>query len=302
MSDFPTKILLATDGSEDAALASRAAVELSVRSGSELHVVHAWLAPTHSTYEPTSKMEYPLLQKLLAQELLEEQVERLEALEGKVAEAHLRRGSPAEEITSLSEDLEADLLIVGSRGLGTITSLVLGSVSEKVTYLAPCPTLVVRGEAGAWTPKRVIIGDDASEGAKRAAAAAVGIAKLFEAQVVLVRTGYPEPQLTLPGQSWQSLRTQREREALARMHEKRRIKKALEKRAGELEERLGRQAHVRTAVGDAAAFILEVAAEGEETPLIAVGSRGLGTVKSIMLGSVSRKVLRAASGPVLIAP
>jgi nucleotide-binding universal stress UspA family protein len=95
MSDFPTKILLATDGSPDAILASRAAAELSKRSGSKLHVVHVWQAPTHSTYEPTSKVEYPLLQKLLAQELLEEQVERLEALGATAAKVHLRRGSPA---------------------------------------------------------------------------------------------------------------------------------------------------------------------------------------------------------------
>jgi nucleotide-binding universal stress UspA family protein len=300
VSDFPTKILLATDGSPDAVLASRAAADLSVRSGSELHVVHAWQAPTHSTYEPTTEVEYPLLQKLLAQELLEEQVERLESLGAPVAEAHLRRGSPAEEITDLGEELEVDLLIVGSRGLGTITSLVLGSVSEKVAYLASRPTLIVRGQgASAWPPQRVLIGDDASEGARRAAEAAVGIAKLFEAQVVLVRAGYPEPQLNLQEQS---LRTQREREVLARMHEKQRIKKALEKRAGELEGSLGRRPSVRAAVGDAATSMLEVAAESEEANLIAVGSRGFGTVKNIMLGSVSRKVLRGASGPVLIVP
>lgn len=143
----------------------------------------------------------------------------------------------------------------------------------------------------------MLIGDDASEGARRAAEAAVGIVKLFEAQVVLVRAGYPEPQLTLQKQS---LRTQREREVLARMHERRRIKKALEKRAGELEGSLGRRPGVRAAVGDAATSMLEVAAESEEATLIAVGSRGLGTVKSIMLGSVSRKVLRGASGPVPI--
>src|SRR5918998_266168 len=98
MSDFPTKILLATDGSPDAVLASRAAADLSVRPGSALHVVHTWQAPTHYTYEPTTKAEYPLLQKLLAQELLEEQVERLEALGANVTRAHLRRGGPAEEI------------------------------------------------------------------------------------------------------------------------------------------------------------------------------------------------------------
>ncbi len=107
MSDFPTKILLATDGSPDAVFASRAAVDLSKRSGSELHVVHAWQAPTHSAYDPTTKVEYPLLQKLLAQELLEEQVERLEALGATVAEAHLRQGSPAEEITVLSESFRS---------------------------------------------------------------------------------------------------------------------------------------------------------------------------------------------------
>ncbi len=86
---------------------------------------------------------------------------------------------------------------------------------------------------------------------------------------------------------------------LARMHVRRRIKKALEKRAGELEGSLGRRPGVRAAVGDAATSMLEVAAESEEATLIAVGSRGLGTVKSIMLGSVSRKVLR---GAVLIVP
>ena len=42
MSTHPIKILLATDGSEDAALRARAAVDLSSRTGSELHVVHAW--------------------------------------------------------------------------------------------------------------------------------------------------------------------------------------------------------------------------------------------------------------------
>ncbi len=304
MSVFPTKSLLATDGSRDAALAFQAAVDLSARSGSELHVVHVWQAPMQYTYVPTAKLEYPLLHELQAHELLEEQVERLEeALGATVAGAHLRRGSPAEEIIDLSEELEVGLVVAGSRGLGTIGKLVLGSVSEKVAYLASRPTLVVRGQGtGAWPPQRVIIGDDSSEGAKRAAETGVGIAKLFEAQVFLVRAGYPEPQLQLPGQSLQSLRAQREREVIARIQEKRRIKKALEKRADDLEAMLGRRPCVRAAVGDAAASILEVAAESEEVALIAVGSRGLGTIKSIMLGSVSRKVLRAASSSVLIAP
>ena len=50
MNRFPNKILLATDGSEDATLAARAAIELSNRTASELHVVHVW----HDVPTPTS--------------------------------------------------------------------------------------------------------------------------------------------------------------------------------------------------------------------------------------------------------
>ena len=302
MSDFPTPILLATDGSPGASLASRAAVDLSVRSGgSELRVVHAWQAPTQSTYVPTTEVDYPLLHELLARELLEEQVERLEALGATVVRSHLRRGSPAEEIIGLSEELEAGLVVVGSRGLGAIAQLALGSVSEKIAYLASSPTLVVRGQAGAWPPAVVVVGDDSSEEAEKAAEIAVSIAKLFEAHVVLVRTAYPEPQLVPPEYPWASYRTQRERAVLARMQEKRLIKGDLERRADELQQTLGRRPRVRASVGDAAAFLLEVTAESEGSSLVAIGSRGMGAVKSVLLGSVSRKVLRGASGSVLIA-
>jgi nucleotide-binding universal stress UspA family protein len=299
MSIFPTKILLATDGSEDAALASQAAVDLSIRSGSQLHVVHVWQGTLTTTNEG-----YPFLQDLLARELLEEQTERLESAGATVAEAHLRRGEAAEEIVRLSEELEVGILVLGSRGLGALARLVLGSVSEKVAYLTPCPVLVMRGGARAWPPQRVVVGEDRSEQAKRASEAALSIAKLVGAQeAILVRTTYPELPLVPPGHHWQSWRTQRERAVIARMQEKRRIRKALEKRAGELKETLGRLPLVRAAVGEAADVILEVAAESAEPPpLVAVGSRGLGMVKSVMLGSVSRKVLRAASGPVLITP
>ncbi len=303
MSDFPTKVLLATDGSEDAALASRAAADLSSRSGAELHIVHVWQAPVQSTYVPTTKVEHPLLEELLARELLEEQVERLETFGVTAAGVHLIQGDPAEETVRLSERLGVRLLVVGSRGLGTIASLVLGSVSEKIAYLSSRPTLILRGQGErAWPPQRIIVGDDASEPAKRAGEAAASIGKLYGAQVILVRTAYQEPPVPPPG--FNSPKAQRERNVVARMQQRRKIKQLLEERASELEETLGSRPHVRAAVGyeDTAALILEVAAESDEATLIAVGSRKLGAIKNIMLGSVSRKVLRAASGSVLIAP
>jgi nucleotide-binding universal stress UspA family protein len=301
MGVFPTKILLATDASRDASLAAQAAVDLSRETRSELHVVHVWRdqsSRARQWYPPTGDHSF-FLQELLAHELLEEQTERLESAGVQVAGAHLRRGDPSDEIVRLGEELDAGLLILGSRGIGTVARLALGSVSERVVYLANRPTLVVRGEGRVWPPARVVVGEDSSEQAKRAAEAALSISKLFGAESILVRTAYPQPQF-LP--SGFHRHTQRERIVLARMLERDRLKRSLEKRARELEESLGSRPQVRVAVADAAAFILEVAEEGDGATLVAVGSRGLSKVKSVMLGSVSRKVLSAASGPVLISP
>ena len=78
----------------------------------------------------------------------------------------------------------------------------------------------------------------------------------------------------------------------------------LEARADGLEGILGSrpQTEIRTAEGDPAVAKLEAAQEGDGTTLIAVGSRGLGTIQRVRLGSVSTKVLRAAMGPVLVYP
>jgi nucleotide-binding universal stress UspA family protein len=136
---FPTKILLATDGSKDAALAAQAAIDLSDQSGAELHVVH--VGHGSLTQPPT---EY----RAAAQERLDELVKEVEDAGGTVAEAHLRmdtQGSMEDEnIVGLAEELGADLIVIGSRGLSGMKRLLMGSVSESVVRHAHCPVLVVR--------------------------------------------------------------------------------------------------------------------------------------------------------------
>jgi nucleotide-binding universal stress UspA family protein len=147
MNGFPNKILLATDGSEDATLAARAAIELSNRTASELHVVHVWHdVPTphfHSFVRAQLRQE--------AEETLQTQLERIEQAGGIVAESHLREGRTIDEILDLSEELEVGLLIVGSRGLGGVRRLLLGSVSEGIIRHAQRPVLVVHGGQDAWS-------------------------------------------------------------------------------------------------------------------------------------------------------
>jgi nucleotide-binding universal stress UspA family protein len=85
--------------------------------------------------------------------------------------------------------------------------------------------------------------------------------------------------------------------------ELRRAEKALLERSRKLESRLGSRPKVRVVVGDAAASLLEAAEEdAPESTLLAVGSRELGVIGRMRLGSVSTKVVHAAKGPVLVHP
>lgn len=147
MAIFPTLILLATDSSPDAGLAAQSAVELCERTGSELHVVHVGeYLPTFYAYteeEPTELQHN-------AQQLLEEQTQRIEAAGGQVAQAHLLLGRPAEQIVKLSEELGVGVIVLGSRGLSALRRALLGSVSESVVRHAHCPVFVVRSD-GAGT-------------------------------------------------------------------------------------------------------------------------------------------------------
>ncbi len=292
---FPNKILIATDASEDALLAAQAAIDLSDRTGAELHVVHAWQDLQPPTLPAMAMDEYSKAYEQWnrdAGELLDEEAKRLKSAGGTVAGAHLRKGRPAEEITKLAEELNVGLVIIGSRGLGTMKRLVMGSVSEGVVHLATCPTLVVRGGERAWPPSRLVVGDDASEEARRAGELAAGIGKLFDARALLVRV---YPQVTV-FKARRIVHTRASKELLERGE------RLLEKRAAELESVLGMRPEVRVTSGDAAAIIQEAAGEGPEPTLVAVGRRGLGAVQHLALGSVSSGVLRAVSGPVLIVP
>jgi nucleotide-binding universal stress UspA family protein len=292
MSGLPGRILLATDGSEDAALAARATADLSRKGGSELHVVHVW------QYIPTPHFQSFVRAQLKreAQEVLERQVERLEHAGAAVAEAHLREGNTVDELLDLAEELGVGLLVLGSRGRGGVERLLLGSVSEGIVHHARSPVLVVRGGERAWPPARVVIGDDSSADAKEAGELAARIGGLFGSGVLLVRV-YPErlEGAEEDGDSGSAREADEEAAQRAEME--------LEDHAAGLEGILGQRPRIATRTSDdPAVAILEVAGEEGEPTLIAVGSRGLGEVRRMMLGSVSTKVARAAAGPVLVYP
>ncbi len=144
MAGFPEKVLVATDGANDSELAIRRAVDLADNVGSEIHLIHAivlshWMLPDN-----LSEAQYLKL-KEQAQKVLDGQAEKVREAGGEVAGSHLRTGRRAdEEVINLAEEIEADMIIVGSRGAGTIRRAIMGSDAESIVRHAAVPVLVVR--------------------------------------------------------------------------------------------------------------------------------------------------------------
>jgi nucleotide-binding universal stress UspA family protein len=146
MSIFPTTILLATDGSEEAQLAATTAADLAEKTNSELHVITVGPdQPLYAYPEAPARFEDALReQRHQAKEVLEQQVKRIEDAGGTVNNKHLREGRADEEIVGVAEEIGAGLIVMGSRGHGRLRRALLGGVSEAVVRHAHCPVTIVR--------------------------------------------------------------------------------------------------------------------------------------------------------------
>jgi nucleotide-binding universal stress UspA family protein len=142
-------IVVGVDGSEASKEALRwAAAEARLR-GARLRVVHAWTVPLSIAAPEPSVLGHPMLPGPSVEEVRAALAERAErvlddavaGLEGVEVEPELVEGTPAHALVRAAEG--ADLVVVGSRGLGGFKGLLLGSVSQQCTHHAPCPVVIV---------------------------------------------------------------------------------------------------------------------------------------------------------------
>ena len=148
---FPTKILLAIDGSEKTSLAAQTAADLAAKTGSELHVLY--VGPGTGPHYPGGYVGPEVMehyqqreQRIFAREaqsLLEESVQKIEAAGSRVAQVHFRLGKPDRENVAVADELGAGLIVIGSHGWGRLRRALLGEVSEEVICHGQCPVLVV---------------------------------------------------------------------------------------------------------------------------------------------------------------
>jgi nucleotide-binding universal stress UspA family protein len=157
---FPTKILLAVDGSKETPSAVRTAVELAVATGSEVHVVHVVSTVPELPYPHLAAKERSeaILEwrKLKGLEFLDEQVRRIgDDLGVSVTASYYKEGRSERELLRLGKEIDAGLIVMGGRRRRRLERVFGASIAEKVLRRADRPVLVVdgRGSRGSMVPR-----------------------------------------------------------------------------------------------------------------------------------------------------
>jgi nucleotide-binding universal stress UspA family protein len=136
------KILVPLDGSEQSIWALGKAIQIAKKVNGEITLIHVYsISPTAIT--PMQVYKYTQAMRKHGIGILEDGKKKAEA-EGVQAQTLLVDGHTVEEILNAAKEGNFSLIVIGARGLSKMKELLLGSVSDAVTRLAPCPVLVIR--------------------------------------------------------------------------------------------------------------------------------------------------------------
>ena len=274
------RIVVGYDGSDEARRAVDWAAAEAERTASQLQILDAYQIAWPGAYYAVAAEQIAFAR---------------EAAEQRIADivAHVRRrgsgidvfgvaveGPAAATLLELA-DTGARMIVVGSRGAGGITNLLMGSVSQQVATHSPVPVAVVRGRSAA-TDGPVVVGVDGSARSDAALALAFEAANARGATVAAIRAHATPPQPSLPLSAVEEF----ERDALTTS----------------LAPWIAKYPDVKVealvAAGRAAKVLVGVSHTAQ---LVVVGSRGHGGFAGLLLGSVGQQLMHHAECPVLIA-
>ncbi|TWD25328.1 nucleotide-binding universal stress UspA family protein [Streptomyces sp. T12] len=283
-------VVVGVDGSASALTAVETAAREARLRGASLKVVHAFMWPAmHVPMGPSPLGPSDGGLQSVVERLLADAVERAEAaVPGVDVSGSVVTGEPLTVLEAQSR--AAELVVVGSRGMGGFVGLMVGSTAVHLAAHGRCPVLVVRGEARPDGP--VVVGVDGSGANAAAVDFAFREADLRDTPLVAVHAwtawnaALPAPQdpaepyANPPG-------------ALAE-EERRLLAEAL---AGHRERYPGVVVEQRVVHGPTREALIEA---GRTARLTVVGARGRGGFTGLLLGSVSQALLHHAPSPVAV--
>ena len=273
----PNAILLATDGTAASQNARVAAAHIARAADAALHIVHVW---SHSAAMGQAEhVEERIAAAVAADEakLIEEQ------LGCPVAAVHTPSGSRAHGILATARTVSAGIIIVGGRRLGIVEELFTYRVSEDVVHRSFRPVLLVRDDGHAWPPRHVVVGCDGSSEANLAAGLAAWLARLSDADLMLV-TVIPDHHAG----------------ADAASEGERRLALCVETAGEHLDS--GRIATRVVTHSDVPEALREACRTSAEPHLLAIGARGSSATGADPGFSVSRSITHHTHVPLLLVP
>ncbi|WP_167760639.1 universal stress protein [Blastococcus sp. CT_GayMR16] len=287
-----TRVVVGVDGSTGARVALVWAMTDAARRGARLQVVSTF--PVEAYWADPNLIDERRVDAVRAdtevrvRALIEEV--RSESGDGPAqVDVVVLPGAAARQLLAAAEG--ADLLVVGSRGRGPVRSTVLGSVALHTVTHARCPVVVVHPRAAAASARpRVVVGLDGSEGSREALARALTEAGGLGAEVAAVAafsaTSYWSDSyvVVIPPPAQMQEDTRRAAEAMV----------------ADVVPARSTVAVRTTAVEGPAGDVL--VGESEGAGLLVVGSRGLGAIRGMLLGSIALHCVVHARCPVMVVP
>ncbi|WP_410821493.1 universal stress protein [Micromonospora sp. 050-3] len=279
-------VVVGVDGSPSSLVAAEHAARAALLRSRRLLLVHGYL---HASGYGVPLNPYDLgvpAPSEEAQQVLERTAAELtERWSGLAVEVRQVLGGPG--ATMIEESRQAELVVVGSRGLGGFAGLLLGSVGAQVAAHAHCPVLVVRpDEQPIPVDGPVLVGVDGSESSRLAVGLGADEAALRDVPLVLVHVGPPDGGRPVPEES----QAAHQAEAVRLLADASAVVRA------EHPDLVVREHPVRAA--GAAQGLIEASGTAS---LLVVGTRGRAGFAGLLLGSVSQAAIQHAHCPVLVA-
>jgi nucleotide-binding universal stress UspA family protein len=281
-------LLIATDGSPSAQEAVAVGLELAKGQGADVALLHVLPPDRFRTARMASRTIPHDVEVDASESALKEAGKRAEA-EGVAYALERVSGETVETIVGLANESDADVIVLGSRGRGAAASALLGSVSNGVLHHAGRPVLIVRdgthrngAESARQWPTKILVAYDGFEHSDAAVRTAID---LFHpgADITVLSVVPPDARGSKSG-GHVGLRPHAH-EDVARAHAALREK--------------GIEARMEIAHGEIVDSICGAAAD-EDVDVLVVGSRRLGTLGQLSLGTVSGELVHRAPCPVLV--
>jgi nucleotide-binding universal stress UspA family protein len=281
------RVVVGIDGSEQALAAVRAAATEAYYRNEPLHIVHAFIWPSlHVDVGPVASDLPDTGLRHHAEDLLEEATAEAEKVAPQVPVTTVLIDGAATPVL-LEESHRATLLMLGDRGLGGVSGLIIGSVAVHAAAHARCPVLVVRGAEPTAGP--VVVGVDGSEASKLAVGFAFEESAYRRAELVPVLAWNDS---TLVGaREWQAPGH------LAAVIEQAARRTLSESLAGWQERYPDVVVRPELVRGRPRHALVE---RSKTAQLVVLGARGRDTFKGLLLGSVSQTLLHHSACPVAV--